>query len=68
MTNKVGIVFEVNNNIRQADGVLMPQSMPNGWYWSYDDPEGVSLCRGPFANDVAARLDMARAIAEGSEE
>jgi hypothetical protein len=56
---KVGVTFEVKGNIRQLDGVHMPMPMPDGWYWSYDDPAAVSLCHGPFADCIEAGLNMA---------
>lgn len=44
--DKVGITFEVKDSVRQLDNVPMPQRMPDGWYWSYDNPKGFCLCQG----------------------
>jgi hypothetical protein len=57
--DKFGITFEVRNNIRQIDGVRMPQPMLDGWYWSYDNPAGWSYCAGPFPDGMTAVKDMA---------
>lgn len=58
--DKVGITFEVKGNVRQLDGVRMPQPMPDGWYWSYDNPNGYSFCHGPFSDCITAGFDMYR--------
>jgi hypothetical protein len=57
-TDKIGVTFEVRNNIRQLDGVPMPQPVADGWYWSYDHPKAFSLCHGPFKDCIAAELNM----------
>jgi hypothetical protein len=62
MTKKKGITFEVKNNVRQLDHVPMSQPMPDGWYWSYDQPNKFSLCHGPFPDCIDAGLDMANTL------
>ena len=58
---KIGLTFKVKKHIRQLDGV--PVSMPDGWYWSYDDPAIFSLAHGPFKTKRAAESDMIEGIA-----
>jgi predicted NUDIX family NTP pyrophosphohydrolase len=64
--DKVGVTFEVRNNVRQLDGVRMPLPMPDGWYWSYDDLTAWSIPHGPFPDCITAGYVMAMATQEGS--
>jgi hypothetical protein len=58
----ISVVFEVRGNLRLLDNVPMPQPMPDGFYWASHDPKHYGLCIGPFADPIAAGLDLHRAM------